>query len=314
MAAHPSEVDRNEEAPLARLPRVYYWACLATGVVLFLFVSGPIWNHAWHFDRLNRAILYSYLPLPFIVAGALVVTRRFSLRAFFLDAVEITLLKYSLTFGLALVLWTLHDPPPEPPRPPSRAQALEPAPRPTPIDPARAGAVRGEVVDERGMPVAGALVFVEAGLESFVFAPRERASLVLEHRGAGVEPRLAAAQIGQRIDARSADGKLHTLVARSEQGTVFNVPLLPAGVPRPLELSAPHLMTLSCGIHPGSEASSELAVFAHPFFALTGEDGAFRFEGVPEGDLVFAARRASAHARSRARVAGGRDTRVSLRL
>ncbi len=133
----------------------------------FSFATGPVWRHPWQIGVLNHAILWSYLPLPFLVAGALAYRRALTLRGFFLDALELTLLKYSITFGLSLVLWSIQRPPEEPfvfHPPHVEAQAAAPAARPTVLDPARLGAVRGVVVDASGAPVANALVYVSAGL------------------------------------------------------------------------------------------------------------------------------------------------------
>src|SRR6185312_8911475 len=106
----------------------------------------------------------------------------------------------------------------------------EPAIVPTPIDAARTGTVRATVVDGAGRPVAGALVYVAAGVEDFVFAAPE-APVVLEHGPLGVTPALAVAQVGQRIEARSSDGRMHTLVASRDGAALFNVPLLASGAP-----------------------------------------------------------------------------------
>jgi hypothetical protein len=281
-------MDTAGNPSLPRLPRPTYWAILAVGITLFLFVEGPVWQHAWSFDQVNRAIFYSYLPLPALVVAALAWKRRLTLRAFFLDTVEITLLKYSITFGFALVLWTVHDPPPVPPgRMAAAAQPAEITPAPTPIDPSRTGVIRGVVEDEGGKPLTGAVVFVSSGLEGLVFAPRA-GRVELANVGGGIEPKVAAVQARAPLFARSADGHLHTLVGRDDQGAVFHVPLLPAGQERPVEIREPRWMKLSCSIHP-AERSAELAVFNHPFFTVTGADGAFRFEGVPEGHVKLEA-------------------------
>src|SRR6185503_7987678 len=164
--------------PLLRLSRLQFWSIFAIGVAIFLFSTGPVWRHPWQFSALNLAILYSYLPLPFLVAAGLAYKKRLSLRAFFLDTLEITLLKYSVTFGIALVLWGfLPAPPPEAgiphaARPRASASEEPPAP-PTPIAEEQTGAINGAVVDGAGAPMGGALVYIAGGLEGIVFAAPE---------------------------------------------------------------------------------------------------------------------------------------------
>ena len=282
----------HAERPLVRLTRLQFWGILAISVSIFLFATGPVWRHPWRMGVLNHAILWSYLPLPLLVAGALAYRRALTLRAFFLDALELTLLKYSITFGLSLVLWSVQRPPDEPfvfHAPRGEAHATTAA-SPTVLDPARLGTVRGTVVDAKGAPVANALVFVAAGLEQVVFRPPAKA-LELTEDGAGVSPKLAAAMVGQRIEARSTDGQLHTLVATAGGSTLFNVPLLPAGVVRSVDVAEPHgLVELRCTVHP-NEGHAFVGVFANPFFALTDAEGRFAFEGVPAGKVTISVSR-----------------------
>ncbi len=289
----------EEEGTARRLTRLQFWGIFAIGVFVFVFSTGPVWRHPWRIDTLNMAILYSYLPLPFLVAGGLAYKRRLGLKAFFLDTLEILLLKYGVTFGVAIALWTLVPAPPPPPsfagahaRDPASPRApAEPAPPPTPIPEDPQGIVEGVVTSARlgGAPLGEALVFIASGLEKYVFAAPE-AALVLENDGSGVRPRLAAALFRQSIVARSADGHLHTLLAVKDGAALLNVPLLSSGVATPVSFLEAHgVMELRCRVHPGEEAAL-LGVFAHPFFAITGPDGRFSWKGVPAGALRVAAR------------------------
>jgi hypothetical protein len=302
---------------LPRLTRLQFWSIFGVALAIFFFSQGPVWRSVWRMDTLNLAIFYSYLPIPFLVTAGLAQKKRLGLRAFFLDTLEIALLKYVVTFGFALFGWALSPAPPrtaEPvaPRAPAPVEAL---PAPTPIPPDQAGVIEGAVVDADGRPRKGALVFVASGLEGHVFAA-PGATLTLANDGAGVTPRLAAAQLHQPIQARSTDGHLHTLVIEKDGRVIANVPLLGSGAPSPVALREAHGVTeLRCMVHQRSaaEAASHLAVFAHPFFAITGDDGRFRWEGVPAGALRVAAwdreRGEIAHA---IRVEGRRTAEIRL--
>jgi hypothetical protein len=283
----------SEPSALQRLTRPQFWGFYAVAVAIFVFSTGPVWRHPWSMDLFNMAVLYSYLPLPPMVAIGLFYKRRFSLRAFFLDTLDLTLLKYATTFGISLVLWSL-VPAPAPaaaraPRPPAQEEAAEPLPAPTPIAPERTGSIEGVVVSHEGRPLEEALVHVESGLEGYVFAPPE-APLSLENDGSGVRPRLAAAHVHQAVLARSTDGHLHTLVAKRDGAALFNTPLLGSGAPSRLRIAgAAGIASLSCAVHQGAESPAHLAIFTHPFFAITGKDGRFAFKGVPAGTLRIAA-------------------------
>jgi hypothetical protein len=311
----------HAEPPLPRLTRLQFWGFFAIAVGIFLFSTGPVWRHPWAMGTFNMAVLYSYLPIPLMVAAGLAYHRRLGLRAFFLDTLELLLLKYAVTFGIALVLWA-RVPAPPPPAPPSHAvvpagEAAEPAPPPTPIAPERTGTLAGVVVDRSGLPLAGALAFVESGLEAYVF-PAPAGPLMLEDDGSGFTPKLAVAQLHQPILARSTDGHLHTLVGEKDGAALFNVPLLGSGAASRVRLIEAHgIAEIHCSAHQhtGVEGRSHLAVFAHPFFAVTGADGRFSLSGVPAGAL-----RVAAWSRERGRAArevtleAGRSVEVALPL
>lgn len=296
-ASPPSMPDPAHEKPVLRLTSLQFWSFLAIVVAIFLFGTGPVWRQPWDIGALNRAIFYSYAPLPLLVLGGLLYKKRLGIRAFVLDLLVLTLLKYSITFGIALTLWSLHGGPPpvaQPApaaRPSAPAAAPTPAPLPTPIPEEKAGSVRGVVVDREGRPVAGALAYVAAGLEAWVFAPPP-GELVIENHGTGFAPAVAIAQLRLPIAARSLDGHLHTLVATQGGTTLLNVPLLSSGMRTPVAFTEAHgLIELRCSVHQhlGTERASALLVLAHPFSMITGDDGRFAWSGVPAGALRVAA-------------------------
>ena len=291
--------DTAEETPALRLTPLQLWGFLGIAVAIFLFASGPVWEHPWDIGALNRAIFYSYAPLPVLVLIGLAYKRRLGLRAFAVDLLVLTLLKYSITFGIALVLWSMQGAPPtaaqaiiaSPRKALSAAPPGAPAPPPTPIPEEKAGVVRGVVLDGDGKPVKGALAYIAAGLEAWVFAAPQQ-ELALANHGAGIEPAVAIAQLRQPIAARSTDGHLHTFIATQGGTTLLNLPLLSSGVPTPIAFTEAHGVTeLRCSVHQhlGTEAPSTLLVLTHPFSTITGEDGRFAWSGVPAGALRLAA-------------------------
>jgi hypothetical protein len=298
--------DAAPDAPRG-LPRVTFLAILAGVVALFLLARGPLWKNPWDAAALDSAIFWSYLPIPFLVAGGLLLARRFSWRFLFLESLAITLLKYAITFSCALALWAIHGPPPPPPKaaPPAHTAAPvveAPPPTPTPIPAERRGTVRGTVKNAAGEPVSGAFVYVAAGLESFVFErPTDPVRVendgktirVVASEGAPPAPEaLVIARAGQTILGRSLDGHLHTLVASGggTAGTTFNIPMMSSGAWSSMTVREPAKVSrLRCTVHPDGEAPAYLVVLDHPFFATTAADGTFKMEGVPAGKITVAA-------------------------
>lgn len=295
MKASPTagSIHPDAEAP-ARMSRAQFWSVLAFAFTLFLFQAGPIWRHPWNMELLNRAIFWSYVAIPLLVIACLAWSRHLSPRAFIVDTLVLVLVKYTCTFAFALVLWEMT---PFPPSVHAAARstgtpttAVEPTPAVTPLDPARTGSVTGKVIDAAGHPIPGALVWIDGGLEDFVFAPPS-VPVAIDRADIDVVPPLAVVQVNQPVLARSTDGKLHTLVAVRDGKTLFNAPLLASGEPRHLSFrEAEGLVTLHCNVHPGtSEAEAQILVLGHPFFTKTHEDGRFELRGVPTGRVRLVA-------------------------
>lgn len=183
---------------------------------------------------------------------------------------------------------------------------------PPPIDPATVATLRGRVVFEGKRPeraalsltaecrahgeavfdesmvvnddgsVRNVLVHVVAGLEGRKFSPPADAA-ILDQKGCVYLPHVLAVRVGQTIEIRNSDGILHNVkcVARRNEG--FNR-AMPGGQGKPLtarfrnrELS----IALRCDVHPWMGAW--VHVLDHPFFAVTGDGGAFEIRGLPPG-------------------------------
>jgi hypothetical protein len=112
--------------------------------------------------------------------------------------------------------------------------------------------------------------------------------VVIDQSQCTYQPRVQGAMAGQPMMVKNSDGTLHNVRALANGKSVFNVaqpPNAPA-VPKPLPEGA-ELLKLKCDIHPWMTAF--VAVSPHPYFATTGEDGAFVLEGLPVGTYTLEA-------------------------
>jgi hypothetical protein len=106
-----------------------------------------------------------------------------------------------------------------------------------------------------------------------------------------LEPRVQAVVAGGTLNVRSADRLVHrTRIARHGSGEALTVIYqndFGQVVPDDRVLSRPGLLDLTSDVHPWTRAF--VAVFDHPYFAVTGRDGAFELDEVPPGRYTLAA-------------------------
>src|SRR5262249_27721977 len=162
--------------------------------------------------QMDRNIIWSYAPIPLLVLGLLAVEHKLRWSSWCVETLRLTLVKFAITYLFVNVAWSFVSPPrpAAPPPPDAAAHAADPGrfevrdpPPATPIDPARTGRLRGQVVDGAGAPVAGALVSVSGGLEGLVFAPPPE-GLVLRHDESGFQPRQAVVLVYEKLVFRGA--------------------------------------------------------------------------------------------------------------
>jgi plastocyanin len=124
--------------------------------------------------------------------------------------------------------------------------------------------------------------------------------VVITQRNCQFEPYVTAIQLGQKVTFENLDPVLHnvhTLPTVSRNRSI-NVAQMPKGKPIVADLVAPEMfLRVECNVHPYMVAY--ICVIAHPFFAVTKEDGRFQIPNVPAGEYTVLAthRRAGSIAR-----------------
>ncbi|HVB87943.1 MAG TPA: carboxypeptidase regulatory-like domain-containing protein [Candidatus Dormibacteraeota bacterium] len=108
----------------------------------------------------------------------------------------------------------------------------------------------------------------------------------LDQVGCMYEPHVLGVMVGQELLIVSKDPTTHNVHFMSKVNRAWNETQLPGAPPLVHKFSHPEIMILvHCNHHPWMRAF--LGVSSNPFFAVTGDDGAFSIKGLPPGEYTL---------------------------
>ena len=101
--------------------------------------------------------------------------------------------------------------------------------------------------------------------------------------GCQYNPHVFGLRVGQTLKILNPDGTLHNVHAFSKVNAEFNeaMPQFRTELEKVFDKAEPTPFAIKCDVHPWMNAWA--AVFDHPYFAVTGEDGSFTISGLPAG-------------------------------
>jgi plastocyanin len=141
-----------------------------------------------------------------------------------------------------------------------------------------------DVVVAAGGALANALVFVSDGLGDRTFAA-PGAPVVLEQKGCNYTPHIVAMQTNQKLDVVNDDDTTHNIHPLPNNNREWNK-TQPHGVPIEESFAREEVpITVKCNIHPWMRGY--IAVFHHPFFAITNKSGEFEIKDLPPGTYTI---------------------------
>ncbi len=112
--------------------------------------------------------------------------------------------------------------------------------------------------------------------------------VVLDQQGFQYTPHVLALQVGQPLVVRNSDHHAHNIHLKCTVNAEMNFAMMDTGDNPPITFKAPEFFSIKCDVHPWMDA--EVAVFDHPYFAVTGDDGSFTIKNVPPGSYQLVAR------------------------
>jgi plastocyanin len=136
--------------------------------------------------------------------------------------------------------------------------------------------------------VRNAFVWVKDGLDPAYTFDTPTTPVVIDQKGCVYAPRVLGVRVGQPIDVVNSDPTLHNVHALPTASKPFNNAMPMKGMTIKRKFTAPEVMVrMKCDVHPWMAAY--IGVLPHPFFAVSGEDGAFTIANVPPGTYTIEA-------------------------
>lgn len=136
--------------------------------------------------------------------------------------------------------------------------------------------------------LAGVLVRVANGSAGTHTAPASPA--IVDQKACAYTPRVIGVVAGQKLAVRNSDGTIHNVRARAAGKDVINKMQAVKAADLPVDATTAKpgdVIELSCGVHPWMRAYA--VVQDHPYFAVTGTDGAFVITGLAPGSYTLEA-------------------------
>jgi hypothetical protein len=129
-------------------------------------------------------------------------------------------------------------------------------------------------------------VYVKSGLPPFTFEiPPE---VVLDQKGCKYLPRVFGLQTGQVLKITNSDPTDHNIHPVPQKNNEWNQSQLAGQGPITRKFSREEIMVrIKCDKHPWMIAWA--GVLAHPFYTVSGADGAFAIRGLPPGEYEIEA-------------------------
>ena len=113
--------------------------------------------------------------------------------------------------------------------------------------------------------------------------------VVLDQKDCTYVPRVVGVMPGQKLAVKNSDGTFHNVNGQVRGKSLWNKPHEPEGADLSLDAKAAagDVIDIVCNVHPWMH--SYAIVQDHPYFAVTGEDGAFEIKGLAVGSYTLEA-------------------------
>jgi len=148
---------------------------------------------------------------------------------------------------------------------------------------ANAGSISGKVSGVTGESV----VYVDAIAGKTFPTPAEHP--VMDQKGIRFQPHLLIVQQGATVDFLNSDNVAHNIYWRwvGDKRLAHDLGTWPKGERRSFKFDVPGVVPLKCYMHP--EMAAYIIVSPTPYYAVTGKDGVYKIDNVPDGSYSVVA-------------------------
>ena len=130
-------------------------------------------------------------------------------------------------------------------------------------------------------------IYVKKGVEGKTF-PAPQGPVTLDQNGCLYEPRVFGVRVGQAVQILNSDSTLHNVHGQPQTAKPFNLGMPIKGMKLDRKFDKPEVMVpFKCDVHPWMRAYA--GVLTHPYFAVSGADGAFEIKDLPPGKYTLEA-------------------------
>ncbi|HEY6339391.1 MAG TPA: carboxypeptidase regulatory-like domain-containing protein [Candidatus Sulfotelmatobacter sp.] len=141
------------------------------------------------------------------------------------------------------------------------------------------------VVDDKG-GLANVVIYVSDGLAGRTFQPPQQPA-VFEQKGCQYKPHVLAMQANQKLEVVNSDETTHNIHPNPINNREWNM-TQPHGVPLEQTFAREEIaIPVKCNVHPWMRGY--IAVFKHPYFAVSEKNGSFEVKNLPPGTYTITA-------------------------
>ena len=143
-----------------------------------------------------------------------------------------------------------------------------------------------EVVVGTNGALKNVIVYISDGFGNRSFDPPTE-PIVLEQKGCTYSPRILGMRARQELKVINDDPTTHNIHPVPQNNREWNMSQPPGSSPIDETFAREEIIPVKCNVHPWMKGY--IAVFKHPYFAVTGKDGKFVLKGLPAGNYTITA-------------------------